>query len=72
MPKEELAILIQAALKKAGHESVYSAAKAIEMDSKQLWQIVEGKVSPSIDTLERIFQPLGWEVTVNFFPHNSR
>jgi hypothetical protein len=28
-------------------------------------------VSPSIATLERLFQPVGWEVAVSFFPKNS-
>jgi transcriptional regulator with XRE-family HTH domain len=68
MPKNELAILIDTAIRKAGFATDYAAAQAIGMDAKSLARIRRGEVSPSIDTLEKIFHPIGWEVAVSFFP----
>lgn len=72
MPTNELALLIESALKKAGYHSNYAAAKACGMDPHSLHRIRRGEVSPSIETLERIFNPIGWEVKVSFFPKPTR
>jgi transcriptional regulator with XRE-family HTH domain len=72
MPTNELALLIESALKKAGYHSNYAAAKAIGMDPHSLHRIRRGEVSPSIETLERIFNPIGWEVQVSFFPRPAK
>jgi transcriptional regulator with XRE-family HTH domain len=72
MPTSELAILIESALKRAGYHTNYAAAKAIGMDAHSLHRIRRGEVSPSIETLERIFNPIGWEVQVSFFPRPAK
>jgi len=68
MPTAELALLIRSALKQAGYKTNYAAAKAIGIDPRTLDRLQKGEVSPSIETLERIFHPIGWEVAVSFFP----
>jgi transcriptional regulator with XRE-family HTH domain len=72
MPIQELALLIESALKRAGYHTNYAAAKAIGMDAHSLHRIRRGEVSPSIETLERIFNPIGWEVQVSFFPRPAK
>ena len=68
MPKELLGRLIKSALEQAGYQSINSAAKACGVDDRWLGQLYRGEVSPSIDSLERIFNAIGWEVAVSFFP----
>jgi hypothetical protein len=71
----DLGLLIQAALLKAGATgrdgrkfSAYRAGKLTGVNSRDIGRIISGQVSPSIETLERLFQPIGWEVAVSFFP----
>lgn len=52
--------------------STYRAAQLTGVNSRNIGQIVAGDVSPSIETLERLFQPIGWEVAVSFFPRNQK
>lgn len=76
--KHELGLLIQRALVKAGCTgrdgktlSTYRAEQLTGVDSKSIGRILSGQVSPSIETLEKLFQPIGWEVAVEFFPHSQ-
>ncbi len=77
---EELAALVQVALRRAGHLkrngsgeiSYYAAAKATGVHDVTLKRICSGQSSPSISTLERIFNAIGWDVTVSFTPRKPR
>lgn len=78
MPQPELGLLIERALVQAGCTgrdgktlSTYRAEKLTGVDSKSIGRIVSGQVSPSIETLEKLFQPIGWEVAVSFFPRTE-
>lgn len=75
----DLGLLIQAALTRAGAVgrdgrtfSAYRAAKLTGIHSRDIGRIISGQVSPSIATLERLFDAVGWEVAVSFFPRNRR
>lgn len=63
MPSKKLANALRAALKAAGHDTIYAAAKATGLESKQLGQILKGEVSPTLDTVERILGAIGYEIT---------
>jgi len=63
---------VTAARKKAGYKSLYALSKATGVASGQLSEIEAGKHSPSLETLERIFHPIGWEVVVTFRPKKKR
>lgn len=74
----DLGLLIQAALLKAGAVgrdgrkfSAYRASKLTGVDSRDIGRIISGQVSPSIATLERLFDAVGWEVAVSFFPRKK-
>jgi len=74
----DVGLLISAALVRAGCTgrdgktlSTYRAAKLTGVNSRDIGRIISGQVSPSIATLERLFQPVGWEVAVSFFPKKS-
>ena len=77
MPAKQLGTLVATALVRAGATkrdgtlSTYRAEKMTGINSRNIGQIVAGKVSPSIETLERLFRPIGWEVAVSFFPANK-
>ncbi len=49
-------------------DATYAAAKAMGIDSKWLGQILAGEVSPTVDTLEKLFGAIGWEVVITFTP----
>ena len=67
MSQRKVAKLVEKTLlKKLGFRTCYAAARAIGMDSKQLSQILKGQVSPTIRTLERIFDAVNYDVVVNF------
>ncbi len=61
-----LAQLIIAAYKEAGYSSRYEFAKAAGVNNSTLGSIERGEVSPSIETLDRMFGAIGWEVVVTF------
>ena len=68
MSRQTLSTLLRAALASAGYQTTYAAAKAMEIDNKWLGQILAGEVSPTVDTLEKLFGAIGWEVTITFTP----
>lgn len=78
MQQSPLGLLISAALVKAGCTgrdgktlSTYRAAKLTGVDARDIGRIISGQVSPSISTLERLFDAVGWEVAVSFFPRKK-
>lgn len=68
MSRTTIATLLRSALAAAGYQTTYAAAKAMGIDSKWLGQILAGEVSPTVDTLEKLFHAIGWEVTITFTP----
>jgi len=66
--RNTLSTLLRAALAAAGYQTTYAAAKAMGIDSKWLGQILAGEVSPTVDTLEKLFGAIGWEVVITFTP----
>ena len=68
MSRQTLCTLLRAALAAAGYQTTYAAAKAMEIDNKWLGQILAGEVSPTVDTLEKLFHAIGWEVRITFQP----
>jgi transcriptional regulator with XRE-family HTH domain len=77
MPAKELGTLIASALiragctKRDGTLSTYRAKQRTGVSDRYIMRIVRGEVSPSIDTLERLFDAIGWEVVVSFFPRGE-
>jgi transcriptional regulator with XRE-family HTH domain len=49
-----------------GFHSVSSAAKACGLSRTQLWDIIHGRKSPTLETLERIVTALGGTMTELF------
>jgi len=79
MPRAELGLLIERALVKGGCTrrdgktlSTYRAEKLTGVNSRDIGRILSGQVSPSIETLEKLFEPIGWEVAVSFFPRRKK
>ncbi len=68
MSRQTLSTLLRAALASAGYQTTYAAAKAMGIDNKWLGQILAGEVSPTVDTLEKLFDAIGWQVTITFTP----
>ena len=68
MSRQTLSTLLRSAIAAAGYQTTYAAAKAMEIDNKWLGQILAGEVSPTVDTLEKLFHAIGWEVTITFTP----
>ncbi len=68
MSKKKLARLVTTARKRAGYETIYAFCKATGISTGQLREIEAGVSSPSIDTLEKIFDCIGWDVAVTFRP----
>ena len=68
MSRQTLSTLLRAALAAAGDQTAYAAAKAMGIDNKWLGQILAGEVSPTVDTLEKLFGAIGWDVTITFTP----
>jgi len=68
MSRTAIATLLRSAIAAAGFQTTYAAAKAMGIDSKWLGQILAGEVSPTVDTLEKLFHAIGWEVTITFTP----
>ena len=68
MSRQDLSTLLRAAIAAAGYQSTYAAAKAMGIDNRWLGQILKGEVSPTVDTLEKLFGAIGWEVVITFAP----
>jgi len=68
MSRTTIATLLRSAIAAAGYQTTYAAAKAMGIDNKWLGQILAGEVSPTVDTLEKLFGAIGWEVTITFTP----
>jgi transcriptional regulator with XRE-family HTH domain len=66
--RQTLSTLLRAAIAAAGFQSTYAAAMAMGIDNRWLGQILAGEVSPTVDTLEKLFGAIGWEVTITFQP----
>ena len=59
---------IRKAFASAGYPSLRSISKATNVDVRTIQRICKGESRPRVDTLERIFGAIGWEVEVNFKP----
>ena len=68
MSRQALCTLLRSAIAAAGYQSTYAAAQAMDVDNKWLGQILKGEVSPTVDTLEKLFGAIDWEVTITFTP----
>ena len=68
MSRQTLSTLLRSAIAAAGYQSTYAAAKAMGIDNRWLGQILAGQVSPTVDTLEKLFEAIGWDVTITFTP----
>ena len=68
MSRTAIATLLRSAIAAAGFQTTYAAAKAMGIDNKWLGQILAGEVSPTVDTLEKLFHAIGWQVTITFTP----
>lgn len=68
MSRQTLCTLLRSAIAAAGYQSTYAAAKAMGIDNRWLGQILAGQVSPTVDTLEKLFEAIGWDVTITFTP----
>ena len=68
MSRTAIATLLRSAIAAAGFQSTYAAAKAMGIDSRWLGRILAGEVSPTVDTLEKLFHAIGWDVTITFTP----
>jgi len=60
--------MVAAARRRAGYRTIYAFSQATGISSGQLSEIERGVSSPSIATLERIFDTIGWSVKVVFLP----
>jgi transcriptional regulator with XRE-family HTH domain len=58
--------LITAARKRAGYKTIYQMAQATGLSQGQLYEYEAGTRSPSIESLQRIFDAINWEVLVTF------
>ena len=68
MSRTTIATLLRSAIAAAGYKTTYAAAKAMGIDNRWLGQILAGEVSPTVDTLEKLFGAIGWDVTITFTP----
>lgn len=68
MPKDQLAALIVAARKRAGYKTRYQFARAAGVATSTLGSIETGAASPTVETLEKIMNAIGWDVAVSFAP----
>lgn len=66
MDKIPLGSQVRLARRAAGHQTVYSLSKACGVSCPVISDIETGKSSPSVSTLKRIFEPIGWEVVIGF------
>jgi len=66
MPRDQLAALVTAARKRAGHKTVYAWHKATGMSVSSIYDIESGRTAPTVENLERIMDAIGWDVVVMF------
>ncbi len=66
MSRSEMASLITAARKRAGYETIYAFCKKTGLSTGLISGIERGINSPSLDTLEKIFDAIGWDVVLKF------
>ncbi len=71
MSKDDIAHLVTTARKRAGYETIYAFCKETGISTGQLGEIEAGVSSPSIDTLEKIFDCIGWDVLITFRPRKK-
>lgn len=67
MSRKSIAAKVKAARKKAGL-SIYALAKKSGVSTAVIADTEHGRSSPRVETLQRIFRPIGWEVAVSFAP----
>ena len=72
MPKKQLADLVVAARKRAGYSTRYKFARAAGVAGSTLSGIERGETSPSVETLEKIMDAIGWDVLVTFRPRKRK
>ena len=68
MPRDQLAALVVAVRKRAGYTSRRQFSQAAGVPVSTLAGIERGDTSPSVETLEKIMDPIGLEVVVTFRP----
>ena len=56
---DDLGSRLRALIKRKGFRSVSAAAKLAGISRSQLWDVISGRKSPSVETLERIVDALG-------------
>jgi transcriptional regulator with XRE-family HTH domain len=64
----EIGALVRVARERAGYKTRYAFCQATGISAGQLSLIERGVNSPTISTLERIMDAIGWEVRVEFRP----
>lgn len=72
MPKDQLAARVVAARKRAGYTTRYQFAKAAGVAKSTLAGIETGETSPSVETLEKLMDAIGWDVDVTFRPRKRK
>jgi|LSQX01.2.fsa_nt_gb transcriptional regulator with XRE-family HTH domain len=66
------ALVCAGCTKPDGSLSTYQAEQRTGINNRNIAQIVSGETSPSVETLNRIFEAIGWEVTVIFRPKGGK
>lgn len=71
LTREVLAHLIQAAIRRAKFPHPTAAARAMGTDPRSLQRILAGATDPKVSTLVRLFDRIGWDVSITFQPRRS-
>jgi transcriptional regulator with XRE-family HTH domain len=66
MVPDDLGYRLKRFIEQKGFHSVSAAAKACGLSRTQLWDIIHGRKSPTVETLERIVTALGGTMTELF------
>ena len=72
MSRKSIAALVKAASKRAGYPTYYALSQAADVSLNTVRSVWLGQSSPSVDTLERIFDAIGWDVLVTVRPAKKR
>ena len=72
MDKWEVGTLVAETRHETGYGSIYALSKASGVSSSVIRAIERGRSSPTIETLTRIFEPLGWHVRLVLEPPSQR
>jgi hypothetical protein len=69
MSRQTLSTILRAAIAAAGYQT-HLRRRQGDGDRQQVARpdILAGEVSPTVDTLEKLFHAIGWEVTITFTP----